>query len=51
LEKLGQPQPESNFDSESNNGSPQQTQRYVPGVLQFQYLPVKGGSVPEQRVT
>jgi hypothetical protein len=31
--------------------APQQTQRYVPGVLQFQYLPVKGRSVPFFLVT
>ena len=46
LKKLGQPDPESNFAADSNSAMPQQTQRYTPSSWQFQYSPVKAGSVP-----
>ena len=49
--KLGHPQPLSNFSPERKSGSPQQMQRYVPGVFVFQYLPVKARSVPFLRAT
>src|SRR5579863_9091737 len=47
----GQPVPELNFVSDSNNGAPQQTQLYVPFSFESQYLPVKAGSVPALRAT
>src|SRR5438067_552331 len=50
-QKLGQPVPESNFVWASNRGCPQQTQRYTPSCLLFQYSPVKARSVPFSRVT
>src|SRR5690606_40266874 len=49
--KLGQPLPESYLASDSNSVLPQATQRYSPASLWFQYLPVNGGSVAEQRQT
>ena len=48
--KLGQPQPESNLASETNNFLPQQTHWYVPASFVFQYAPVKARSVPFSRV-
>src|SRR5450755_3797012 len=50
-EKLGQPQPESNLASDLNKTSPHAAQRYTPGSLLFQYLPVKACSVPASRRT
>ncbi len=47
----GQPVPDSNFVLESNKGVPQHTQAYIPSLFSFQYLPVKGASVPAWRVT
>src|SRR5690554_3790133 len=49
--KLGQPLPDSYLASESKSAAPHATQRYSPASLWFQYLPVKGGSVAEQRQT
>jgi hypothetical protein len=49
--KLGQPQPASNLVWEKNRGSPQQRQLYTPSLVQSQYSPVKGRSVPFSRHT
>jgi len=49
--KLGQPQPASNFVSDSNSAAPQHTQVYCPSAVWFQYWPVKARSVPFWRVT
>lgn len=45
-QKLGHPVPELNFESDSKRGASQQTQKYLPGSLLLQYMPVKGISVP-----
>src|SRR5438094_2720316 len=45
-QKLGQPVPESNLVAESNSGWSQQTQRYSPSPLVFQYAPEHANSVP-----
>src|SRR5690242_14872198 len=50
-QKLGQPVPESNFVPDLKRSVPQQTHLYIPTPLWFQYLPVKGRSVAEQRAT
>src|SRR5439155_24125939 len=51
LEKLGHPHPASNLDLLSNSRCPQQTHRYSPSAVAFQYSPLKGRSVPRRRVT
>jgi hypothetical protein len=33
--KLGQPVPESNFESELNSSAPQAPQRYMPSALEY----------------
>src|ERR1035437_4017334 len=45
LEKLGQPQPESNLSEELNNGSPETTSTYIPTLWLSQYSFWKGFSV------
>lgn len=47
--KLGQPEPDSYFVCELNNGCPQHTQLYVPARLSLLYLPVPARSVPLRR--
>src|ERR1051325_1405925 len=49
--KLGHPHPESNFDSDRNNGCPQHTHLYVPAVWVPSYSPVWVVSFPFCRVT
>src|SRR5450631_4321288 len=49
--KLGQPQPESNFESDRNNSCPQAAHLYTPGVVTPSYSPVNGRSVPFSRST
>lgn len=50
-QKLGQPEPESNFVEDANSCAPQQTQVYVPSACCSTYSPLKGRSVPCLRVT
>src|ERR1017187_5009669 len=50
-ENLGQPQPESNFESDRNNSCPQAAHLYTPGVVTPSYSPVNGRSVPFSRRT
>ena len=38
-QKLGQPEPESNLESEENNSSPQQTHLNEPSSFVLLYLP------------
>src|SRR6266404_9126989 len=45
-QKLGQPEPDSNFASELNSGFPQHTHTYFPLSWLSTYSPVKGASVP-----
>ena len=45
--KLGQPEFESYFVSESNNSSLHTTHIYVPFLFSFKSSPEKGGSVPQ----
>ena len=46
FQKLGHPEPESNFASDRNNSSPQHEHLYAPSSLLLLYLPENGGSVP-----
>src|SRR3989344_4483957 len=48
-EKLGQPEPESNFVSEAKSGVPQAAQVYMPLSLLRKRDPVNGISVPFSR--
>ena len=45
-QKLGQPEPESNFAFDENNSFPQQTHLKEPSSLLSLYFPENGGSVP-----
>ena len=45
-QKLGHPDPESNFESDEKSFSPQQTHLKNPSNLDSLYLPENGGSVP-----
>jgi len=45
-QKLGHPEPESNFASDEKSSSPQQTHLKIPSNLESLYFPEKGGSVP-----
>ena len=48
-QKLGQPDPDSNFSRELKSSLPQQVQLYVPATLLLLYSPLNGGSVPLSR--
>jgi len=45
-QKLGQPEPESNFEFDEKSSSPQQMHLKEPSNLVSLYLPENGGSVP-----
>ena len=45
-QKLGQPEPESNFASDENNFSPQHMHLKNPSNFESLYFPENGGSVP-----
>ena len=45
-QKLGQPDPESNFEFDENNSSPQHTHLKEPYNLLSLYFPENGVSVP-----
>ena len=46
FQKLGHPEPESNFTSDEKSSSPQQTHLKYPSSLLLLYFPENGGSVP-----